>query len=440
MIPDIENKINLRKKLVEEVTSEILVWSNKETFSFSINKLACFAASNIVDYIIFGKEIYNPYPKKKIIDSITLSSSKTLKKNSLFFSEKAWCGNNTRELRAVLKKKPWLITSGIKFNFDYQYKKFEHKKESENINYIITKISNIFDKYGIEVYLNEIPKSFIDYIVFIKYFLYKSIIKTETNFINSLRNIKEIYMSDPWQIESYILRKFFKSINLVPIWLPHGTAGYHFCTKDESLYHLVWVGMKDKFYSDKIYSLNFENLDFSSSNNKEQIQSKKAVNLISRKSKSIGIVIFPLGDLNSYPHYQSNSFIQIEIIKKLIPFYSALNENFNLYFLCHPSTTNKYKFWLKQTISNNLNGNYFFGTYDKFSNRLKNIVFTYIGTSTFHESLIAKKNIFFLSLGISNLFEKFNIVLDNKYFFTEISLPFSCTSSQIKDYLIEEIM
>ena len=68
MIPDIENKINLRKKLVEEVTSEILVWSNKETFSFSINKLACFAASNIVDYIIFGKEIYNPYPKKKIID------------------------------------------------------------------------------------------------------------------------------------------------------------------------------------------------------------------------------------------------------------------------------------------------------------------------------------------------------------------------------------
>ena len=42
MIPDIENMINLRKKLVEEVTSEILVWSNKETFSFSINKLACF--------------------------------------------------------------------------------------------------------------------------------------------------------------------------------------------------------------------------------------------------------------------------------------------------------------------------------------------------------------------------------------------------------------
>ena len=263
-------------------------------------------------------------------------------------------------MRAVLKKKPWLITSGINFNFDYKYKKFEHEKESENINYIITKISNIFDKKGIKVCLKDIPEKFIDYIFFLKYFLNKSIIKAEIKLLNSLRNIKAVYMSDPWQIESYILRKFFKSINLVPIWLPHGTAGYHFCTKDENLYHLVWVGMKDKFYSDKNYSLNFENLEFSSLNNNEQINSKKQVNLISRRSKSIGIVIFPLGDLNSYPHYQSNSFIQIEIIKKLLPFYSSLNENFNLYFLYHPSTTKKYQFWLKQIISKNLNGNYFY--------------------------------------------------------------------------------
>ena len=61
-----------------------------------------------------------------------------------------------------------------------------------------------------------------------------------------------------------------------------------------------------------------------------------------------------------------------------------------------------------------------------------------MGTSTFHRSLILKKNILFLSFSNVKKISKNNILIDSKYKFSEVYLPLDSDNKEISDYLITQ--
>ncbi len=353
-------------------------------------------------------------------------------------NRKGWTGSSTNELNALILSNPSLLFAGINFKFKCEYLKYGNY--SSDLDEILQNVVLILINNGIDVNTNELPKEFINYLIQIKYFFYKTKI-IDTVIDKSLDKLSSIYLSDPWETNNYILRKYLQSKNIECIWLPHGTAGYNFNTQDEKLSHLVWLGMDNKLYSNKKYSLQFTK----SLNNLNDIENAIVNPLIktssikfSSKKNALGIVIFPLGDLNSYPHYHSNTFFQIRILKKLLPFFINLNKHYKLYFLIHPSITSHYMKWIKVLISENLEYQFYFGSFDEFISNCKNLIFTYMGTSTFHRALILKKNILFLSFSNVRKISKNNILIDSKYKFSEIYLPLDSDNKEISDYLITQ--
>ncbi len=439
MINSFSSKIILRKKIVLELTSEIIKWSFNNENSFSINKLACFASSNLADYFLFNKKIFDLIKGSKVVSKVELSLTRNLKKKSIFLNRRGWTGSYTNELRSLIISNPSLLVGGINFKFNYEYLKYNY--HSRDLGQILKNVVLILINNGIDAKTNELPQEFLNFLIQIKYFFYKTKI-IDTGIDKSLDKLSSIYLSEPWETKNYILRKYLQFKNIESIWLPHGTAGYNFNTQDEILAHLVWLGMGNKLYSNKKYSLQFtkslSNLNDIENAIVNPLVKTSSIKFASKTKNAVGIVIFPLGDLNSYPHYHSNTFFQVRILKKLLPFFINLNKYYKLYFLIHPSITSYYMKWIKDLISENLEYQFYFGTFDEFTANCKNIIFTYMGTSTFHRALILKKNILFLSFSNVRKISKKNILIDSKYKFSEVYLPLDSDNKEISDYLITQ--
>lgn len=435
-------KVNLRKKLVIVITEQIINYSFDKESTSSINKLACFAASNIIDYYLFRKDIFhnNIDTAPKIVKKVKVKLCRNFKNNSLFIKKKGWIGSNTSELTSLIIKDPVILFSGI--NLEYDYDLIEMENPPNDIYEISNKIIFILKKYGIKTEDN-LPSAFINFIFFIKYHLSKADIFVDKSFVQKLKKLELIYFSDPWQIDNYLFRKILDIYKINNQWLPHGTTGYHFNSHDEILSHLIWMGSNCSLYSNSNYSLKINKPIISIGDLKNTILKQEklsdSLEIDFAKNKTIGIVVFPLGDLNSYPHYQSNTFFQVHILKKLMPFLIKLNIKFKLYFLLHPSITTYYKKWLKESISSKLDGNYFFGTFDKFQHKCKDLIFTYMGSTTFHDSLKLNKNVTFLSFTYLKNTSKKNILIDSKYSFSEYLISLDLRPNDISEYLMTSI-
>ena len=85
MINSFSSKIHIRKKIVLELTPEIIKWSFNNDNPFSVNKLACFASSNLADYFLFNKKVYNLINGSKVVSKVELSLTRNLKKKINFF-------------------------------------------------------------------------------------------------------------------------------------------------------------------------------------------------------------------------------------------------------------------------------------------------------------------------------------------------------------------
>jgi len=442
MTEDYIDSVFLRRQLVFEITNFLSNWLKDDYKSYAINKHYCRVASELVDYVLKYKNFCSEDIVLNKLSKVDLFLNRNFKKQAFLTEPSIWFGNRTEELISLIFKKPNLLISGIEFSIKKETIKLNNFNE---LDYILEEIENIFEKYNISNF--KIPYKIKSALLSIKYYCSEAEINLDQSLTKIFNKISSVYFSTPWSFDSYLMRKALSKKNVNLFWLDHSGSSLNLGYDDEKLSHLYWLGMNGSIYypnrnmeSNSIF-FKVKKRSFETKINqigKNHNLKNKSIKTTSSRKK-LGIIIFPLGDKLSYPHYRCNQWFQLDILIRLKPFFKLLSNNYDLIFLLHPSIKSNYVSWLKEKIIPKQNSNYEIGAFEKYSQNIHAVIFTYTNSSTFYQSLQLQKLIYVLSFTFKKSFQLINKEIQRKINYFELLLPLSLSDKDLKELLIEKL-